>query len=146
MVTMMQHKPSWFTREDESAWERVKEAFRRDWRQTKHDFGGNEPNLNQQVGDTISQATGSKPIPSKYTPTPKATDEPQDMYDEHDEDAYRYGYAAFRHHGATCEWNAETESKLGNEWGDATDWPQHRQAVKRGWFFAKNQSSHCGNC
>ena len=40
--------PTWWNRDYDSGWDRVKEAFRRDWDQTKHDFGGDEPDLNQR--------------------------------------------------------------------------------------------------
>jgi hypothetical protein len=45
------------------------EALKRDWEQTKHDFNkkaGEE--LNQDVGDTVGQATGKKPIPPPSVP------------------------------------------------------------------------------
>src|SRR5580765_7816931 len=95
MATKQLTRPAWYTDEDDTAWDKVKAAFRRDWKQTKHDFGGNEPDLNQQVGDTISQATGTKPIPPGNAKTPHSTDVPS--YNEDDELAYRYGYAAGRH-------------------------------------------------
>lgn len=56
--------PRWWTDQHTSGWEKVKLAFQRDWEQTKADFsmdGGRE--LNQGVGDTIAQATGTQPIP-----------------------------------------------------------------------------------
>ena len=45
------------------------EALKRDWEQTKHDFNkdaGRE--LNQDVGDTIGQAVGKKPVPPRSVP------------------------------------------------------------------------------
>lgn len=50
---------------------KVKEALKRDWEQTKHDFNkksGQE--LNQDVGDTVKQATGADPIPAPSVPSP----------------------------------------------------------------------------
>lgn len=68
----------------ESAWERVKEAIRRDWEQTLYDLqieGGHE--LNQGLADTIKQAAGRQPIPRRNQPNPRnglrdwgAVDEP----------------------------------------------------------------------
>lgn len=45
------------------------EAIKRDWEQTKHDIkkdSGRE--LNQDVGDTVGQAVGKKPIPPRDVP------------------------------------------------------------------------------
>ena len=137
MTTSQLTRPSWYTDEDDSAWERVKTAFRRDWKQTKHDFGADEPNLNQQVGDTISQAAGSKPIPQDNVPTPHPEEIDEDVYREVDEPAYSYGYAAFRHFGNECEWCEETETRLRNDWSDKADWESRRRSVRRGWEYAK---------
>jgi len=42
----------------------------RDWEQTKHDFNKNAgQELNQDVGDTVGQATGAKPLPPEGVPT-----------------------------------------------------------------------------
>jgi hypothetical protein len=49
---------------------KASEALKRDWEQTKHDFNkdaGRE--LNQDVGDTLGQAAGKKPIPPRNVPT-----------------------------------------------------------------------------
>ena len=132
-------RPSWYTSEDDTAWEKVKSAFRRDWQQTKHDFGGKEPNLNQQVGDTVAQATGSKPIPPGNAPTPHPSANKADAYNDADEPAYRYGYAASRHYGADEDWSDETEAMLQNDWSDQSEWERHREAVRRGWTFGKLQ-------
>jgi hypothetical protein len=51
---------------------------------------------------------------------------------------------SYRHHGMNRDWDAEMESKLRNDWGDDTDWQQHRAAVRRGWLFGKNESC-CGD-
>ncbi len=49
---------------------KVKEALKRDWEQTKHDLGKKgAPDLNQDVGDTVKQATGGEPIPPRGVPT-----------------------------------------------------------------------------
>ena len=58
---MNQYKnPNWWTKENDSAWDRTKAALKRDWDQTKHDFGGKEPDTNQKVGDTVKQAAGKE--------------------------------------------------------------------------------------
>jgi hypothetical protein len=133
MTTMQHTRPRWYTNQDDSAWERVKEAFRRDWDQTKHDFGGAAPDLNQQVGDTVSQATGSKPIPPPNARTPHKDD--HDIYQDVDEPAYKYGYAAYHHFGTNRDWDA-AEADLRSDWHDDTDWTNHRRAIHRGWMYA----------
>ncbi|WP_040592190.1 hypothetical protein [Schlesneria paludicola] len=146
MATTRQTRPSWYTKDDDTAWERVKDAFKRDWKQTKYDFGAEAPNLKQNVGDTLSQAAGSEPIPPENVPNAKPAerdrDTSSDVYRDDDDLAYRYGYAAYRHYGSTCcDWNMETEDKLRKEWGDSTEWPERKNAIRRGWFFAKNNPS-----
>jgi hypothetical protein len=48
---------------------KVKEALKRDWEQTKHDFNKKKgQDLDQDVGDTLKQATGNEPIPPPMVP------------------------------------------------------------------------------
>ncbi|MFL5320033.1 MAG: hypothetical protein ACJ790_10300 [Myxococcaceae bacterium] len=47
---------------------KVKEAFKRDWEQTKHDITRKGTDLNQNVGDTVKQAAGKEPVPGPATP------------------------------------------------------------------------------
>ena len=137
-------RPTWYTDEDETAWGRVKAAFRRDWQQTKHDFGAAVPDLNQQVGDTISQASGSKAIPPGNVATPhpaKPQNVPSDSYRDEDEPAYRYGYAAYRHYAVedTAEGDSwdETQSELQKEWDDKNEFERHQEAIRRGWTYGR---------
>lgn len=136
MASTQRARPNWYTKDDDSTWERVKAAFHRDWKQTKHDFGGDEPDLDQQVGDTVSQAAGSKPIPPGNVPTPHPDSDP-DVYRDTDEPAYKYGYTAYRHFGSQCEWCDDTEARLQKDWNDDADWERRRTAVRRGWNYAK---------
>ena len=123
MKTLHRADPSWWSEEHESAWERVKAAFRRDWQQTKHDFGGDAPNLNQDVPDTVGQAAGTRPIP------------PENVSNfEDNEPAYRFGYAAHRYHRTGFpEWNTELEQRLQADWG--TDYDRYRTAIRQGWDY-----------
>ncbi|WP_397571923.1 hypothetical protein [Schlesneria sp. T3-172] len=130
-------RPSWYTDEDDTAWSKVKAAFQRDWTQTKHDFGADEPDLNQEVGDTVGQATGNQPIPPGNTKT--RPDSENDIYSDDDESAYRYGYAASRHFDGDEEWDDELEENLRSEWRDESDWECSRNAVRRGWCYGKQQ-------
>ncbi len=137
MAATAYHRPDWYTDEDDSAWEKIKAAFQRDWKQTKHDFGGDQPDLNQHVGDTISQAAGSQPIPPGNVPT---RSDAADEYDAADEPAYRYGYAASRYYADRPEWNDEFETVLQQDWQDQDEWQRRRQAVRRGFMYGRTQS------
>jgi len=69
--------PAWWTDKHTTAWDHVKGALERDWEQSKADLSRNGGRkLNQTVGDTLKQSTGSEPIPPldmKTRPTdPKA--------------------------------------------------------------------------
>lgn len=137
MATTQFPKPSWYSAEDDTAWGKVKAAFRRDWQQTEHDFGAKVPNLNQQVGDTVSQATGSKPIPPGNVPTPHPAS--PSTYRDEDEPAYRYGYAAYRHYGNAADLEQDTwtdrEAEFEREWQDKNEWERRKEAVRRGWTY-----------
>jgi hypothetical protein len=125
--------PSWWQDSHSSAWERTKEALRRDWEQTKADLtkGGRE--LNQDVGDTLKQSAGKAPIPPANLPNPPDADERADWNDL--EPAVRYGYGARQHYGQQA-WNAELEGKLRKDWdetGNSGPWERVKGAVRRGW-------------
>ncbi len=120
--------PTWWGQEHESAWDRVKAAFKRDWDQTKHDFGGNEPDTDQDVDDTVKQAAGKQPIPPRGSPT----------YEEL-EDAYRFGYGARRHYGKSFSaWDQNLEATLKRDWRQTytdRDWLNNREAIHKGWDY-----------
>lgn len=101
----MRNRPSWYTDENDRAWDRTKAAFRNDWEQTKHDFGSKSaPDLKQDVGDTVRQATGK-----------------EDPFERH-EDAFRFGYAANRHFRSQYPtWNSDLESRLRSDYGEGFD-------------------------
>ena len=60
--------PTWWDDDYDSNWERVKMAVKRDWDQTKHDFGGDEPDTNQNIARTVNQAVGKETIPRRGEP------------------------------------------------------------------------------
>src|SRR6187455_1378407 len=123
MATKTYQKPRWWTNDYDSAWERIRAAFHRDWEQTKHDFGGNEPDLNQDVNDTVAQAAGKRPIPPEGEPN----------YDEL-EPAFRFGYGARRYYGNRFpKWNSDLEQTLSSDWGE--EWDRHRAEIRRGWDY-----------
>jgi len=119
--------PKWWNREHDSSWDRVKAAFKRDWDQTKHDFGGKQPDTDQDVDDTVKQAAGKQPIPPRGMPT----------YEEM-EDAYRFGYGARTHYAKYSQWNNDLESQLQRDWSDTysdRDWRDYRDSIRRGWDY-----------
>ena len=130
MAQMTSRNPGWWSQDHDSAWDRIKEAFRRDWEQTKHDFGGDEPDLNQDVDDTVAQMAGKKPIPPGDQPN-------WDQY----EPAYRFGYGARRYYGNTYrDWDDRLENQLRSDWNTAygdtyADWNRYRGHIRRGWDY-----------
>lgn len=130
MTTYTHNNPAWWETENDSAWERVKDAFKRDWDQTKHDFGGDEPDTDQQVSNTVKQAVGKEPIPPRGA----------SAYEEV-EPAYRYGYGAKSHYGDDYpEWDEELEARLRQEWLEiepsrSDAWSSDREAIRHGWDF-----------
>ena len=125
-----QKNPTWWDNDHDSAWERTKNAFKRDWDQTKHDMGGDEPDTNQSVGHTVKQAAGKEAIPPRHQPT----------FDEI-EPAYRYGYGARKHYGDEYpEWDDELEARLKEEWGTLEPsrkaaWEEDLEAIQQAWEY-----------
>jgi len=137
-TTISTWRPSWWSNEVHgSAWDRAKEALRRDWSQTKHDLhvGGHE--MNQDVSDTLNQAAGKKHLPDiNEANPPRVIGEWTDA-----EVPYRYGHAAQLYFGARYPtWSPELEAKLKTEWITAEDaasheWEAARRFVRRGYEF-----------
>jgi hypothetical protein len=124
--------PKWWTDDNDTAWERVKAAFRRDWDQTKHDFGANQPDLNQDVGDTVKQAAGKQPVPMRGQP----------VYDEV-EDAHRFGFGARSYYGKRYPaWNSDLELQLQRDWQETysdKNWAGNRDEIRRGWDYDERE-------
>jgi hypothetical protein len=121
--------PSWWSESPASAWERLKEAVRRDWQQTKHDLhvtGGHE--LNQRISDTLKQAAGTERIPARRRPNPpRVLGELGDI-----EEPRFFGDAAFGHYGALYPtWSAELEATL------ERDWERTEAAATRPWSMVR---------
>src|SRR5580698_7271535 len=101
-MTVSSH-PSWW-RDDVhgSSWSQIREAVRRDWEQTKKDLhvGGHE--MNQNLTDTVKQATGSERIP------PFDVANPPKVVGEWEEVEYpmAYGFGAKAIYGSRYpQWN-----------------------------------------
>jgi hypothetical protein len=114
--------PTWWTKEHQSTWDRVKAALRRDWEQTKADWSTTGHDLNQGVGDTLKQAAGKEAIPPGW---------------EAVEPSYRYGVAARRHYAAEYpEWSPKLEKRLGDEWTTLkheSKWEDVKASVRYAW-------------
>jgi hypothetical protein len=123
----MNNNPKWWNQEHESRWQRVKLAFKRDWEQTRHDFGANRPDMDQDVDDTVKQAVGKRPVP------PVGARAYEDV-----EDACRFGYGARRQYTRYAAWNDELEAQLQSDWRQTysgCDWNKYRAAVRKGWEY-----------
>lgn len=124
----MQKNPKWWNKQHESSWDRVKAAFKRDWDQTKHDVGGHQPDTDQQVTDTVKQASGKEGIPPRGMPNYEQT-----------EDAYRFGYGARQQYGQRfSKWDNSLEEQLAMDWKDTyagIQWESRKEAVRRGWEY-----------
>jgi hypothetical protein len=133
---MTQTNPRWWTDTHTSKWERAKEALRRDWEQTKHDFGSKKArDLDQDVDDTVKQAAGKEPIPA-----PSQKSGANDRWDVA-EPSVRYGWGAREQYRDEGDWNDRVEAKLKQEWNDlrtGRTWDEVKRAVRRGWDSAKS--------
>jgi hypothetical protein len=139
-MATMKWQPAWWNENHASAWDRVKEAMRRDWEQTKHDLhikGGHE--LNQDVGDTVKQATGKEPIPTDDRLNPaKVVGDWNDV-----EVPLGYGFAARDKYGKEhAAWTSELETTLKTEWDSAKSstgrgWEDVKEHVRRGYEYKR---------
>lgn len=128
--------PTWWTKETDSAWDRVKAALKRDWDQTKHDFGSKKhPDTDQDVDNTVKQAAGKEPIPPRGAPTYESI-----------EPAHRFGYGAHSKYGSMYrDWNEDLEATLRQDWeglapSNKQTWEQDRDAIRYGWQYHANDS------
>ena len=113
----MHNRPTWYTDETDTGWNRVRAAFRNDWEQTKHDFGSKTAaDLGQDVNDTVKQATGS-----------------EDPFDRHEE-AFRFGYGAQRNYRTQYPtWNNDLDSRLRQDYG--ADYDRDRDYIRRAYEY-----------
>ena len=110
---------SWHTAEHDSTWEKVKGAFRRDWEQTKNDFGSDPArDLDQDADDTLKQMFGKE---TEY--------DYRSLDFEEEEPAFRYGHAARRHFGETYDgWNPTLRDELRGSYSG--NWMRDEPLVK----------------
>ncbi|MEZ4445116.1 MAG: hypothetical protein R3B72_38945 [Polyangiaceae bacterium] len=134
-MAQTQRIPTRYDDDHESAWDRVKDALHCDWEQTKNDFNLGGQALNQDVGDTVKQATGAEPMPPPGVPN---TD-----WDEL-ESAVRYGHAARLHYDQHQTWDDRLDHQLRHEWDSMNGAPssdRYRPAVKYGWGYDTKSKS-----
>jgi len=129
-TTTITKNPTWWTNENNSAWERTKAAVERDWDQTKHDLGGKEPQTKQNVTNTVRQASGKESIPPRGEPA-YASVEP----------AHRFGYGARANYKSQHpEWDNNVERELKTEWQELhpdrkNDWNDDVKNIRYGWDY-----------
>jgi hypothetical protein len=137
-------RPSWWSDEVHgSAWDRIKEAMRRDWMQTKHDLGVGGHQMNQSLIDTVKQAARTEHLPSiNEANPPKVIGEWSEA-----EIPYGYGYAARTQFGVQHpQWNEGLEQRLKGEWMGSPesarpDWDAVRGFVRRGYEYDDDDDS-----
>ena len=131
--------PTWWNDQHNTAWERVREALKRDWEQTKADLTKDRGHdLNQSITDTVKQAVGVDPLPLRNAPTPHGSDEKWDQVAH----AMRYGHGAGVYYGEHREWDGALESKLNREWEELKSghtWDDMSRHVRHGWQAARDK-------
>lgn len=138
-------QPSWWNEQQHgNAWQRVKEAMRRDWEQTKNDFTPGARDLQQDVDDTLKQATGRAPIPPAGEVTPASKREARRAAKRAEappwddvESPLAYGYAARSYYATSYpHWDDRLENELRHEWTtahpDGRPWDEVKGHVRRG--------------
>jgi len=143
---LLRHEPSWWNDHHSRAWERVKEAFARDWAQTQADFTATHgQELGQGIADTFRQAVGRQDIPRRGEPTDHDGHDITFHRYEDAEPALRYGYGAYAYYFDHDEWDASLEAKLRDDWSEvdpSRDWSDVREHVRQGWEAARAHRHH----
>jgi hypothetical protein len=121
------NRPSWYTDEHDSGWNRVKAAFANDWEQTKNDFGSKTArDLGQDVDDTVKQAAGTS-----------------DAFENH-EQAFRFGYAAQRQYKSKYPtWNNDLDTQLRKDYG--TDYDRDRAYIQHAYEYRYGSTAGSGS-
>ena len=117
---------NWQTSDHLSTWERIKEAFRNDWEQTRSDFGSDRArDLDQDVDDTVKQMLG-KESPVNY----------QTMKFEDQEPAFRYGHSASMHYGKTHQgWNPTLRDELRRDYDG--NWERDEPMIRYAYLYGR---------
>ena len=137
--------PSWWNDKHTSAWEKTKDAFHRDWEQTKADFSKSKgQELNQNAADTVKQAAGKEVVPPDHVANAKPRHDGKTHEDyEAAEPALRYGYGASSQFAEHKSWDDKLESKLSTDWDNLKSgrtWDDVWTHVRSGFERARKQS------
>jgi len=134
--------PTWYKPEHGVHWDRVKEAVRRDWQQTKHDLHMGGHQLSQKGSDTLKQAAGKEDIPSINDPQPQKIIGDLSGEWERVEAPMEYGFSARRQFGSSHEkWDEELASDLRKEWESSQStksfggWDDVKPYVRHGYDY-----------
>ncbi len=124
------HAPYWNAEKHGNAWDRAKEALKRDWSQTKADLHVDSgKKLRQGAGDTVKQAAGKEPLPAPNQPNPPDFNKV--------EPAVSYGVGAREEYGQQfTAWDDTLETKLSKEWDPTKTgmkFDDVKPYVRRGW-------------
>ena len=138
-------QPKWWTAEKHgSAWDKVKDAMKRDWEQTKADLNVGGQDLNQDIGDTVRQAQGKEAIPPAHVANAGGTNVGSDLGWNDAEEGVRYGYGARDEYGTQhAAWDDTLETRLKGDWESAgtgvqRKWDEVKNAVRRGYERARH--------
>lgn len=112
------NRPSWYTDDQDKSWGSAREAFRKDWEQTKHDFGSKTArDLGQDAGDTVREATTGV----------------KNDFETH-ESSFRFGHAARSHYGKTHpKWSNDLETNLRKDYGN--DYDRDKDYIRRAYEY-----------
>jgi hypothetical protein len=134
LLDAIMNKPQWWNEQHEGTWDRVKDAMKRDWEQTKNDLSKKSgKDLDQSAGDTVKQAAGKEAIPAGGQANAKWDDV---------EPGYRFGAGSrVQLQNEYPKWDDKLEHKLSTEWSDlksGKDWDDVKAHVKSAWHSIKN--------
>jgi hypothetical protein len=127
-VTDAEPLPTFWTEKQATAWDRIKEALRRDWMQTRYHLGiqgGAE--LRQTATDTLAQAAGISPLPN-------GAEVGLDW--DLARHAIRLGHGSATFWVSDASWNDEVEARVRAEWSGLANgiaWEQAMPLVRYGW-------------
>ena len=122
-ISRRRREPTWWNDQHSRSWERVKDAFARDWPQAKAD---------------LSTTHGRERIPARSVSNAK------DISYTAAEPALRYGYGASAYYFDHDVWDASLEAKLRDDWSEVDsdeEWKTVRLHVRRGWEHARGLRS-----
>jgi hypothetical protein len=123
--------PSFWSDEQQSAWERAKDALHRDWLQTRSDLHLGGADLDQTAKDTVKEIAGREAGPT--------TVEGRIGW-EQARRAIRLGHGAATYWTAEGDWSQELDGRLRGEWeklDTSIDWEEARPLVMRGWEYGR---------